>query len=113
MNPKLVESAFVPEDHVETNDAPKSDFLCHRWYVNRWSRNYRCAGGATSAALRRNQGSLRTGGIRAGRVPDWRRSLCGLHCAHLKGTPPTTQGHQALARDRFAACCSLQSAESK
>ena len=29
MNPKLVELAFVPEVHVETNDAPKSDFLCH------------------------------------------------------------------------------------
>ena len=40
-------------------------------------------------------------------------ALCGLHCVHLKGTPPTTQGHQAFARDRFAACCSLQSAESK
>ena len=56
MNPKLVELAFVPEVHVETNDVPKSDFLGHRWCVNRWSRNYRCAGGATSAALRRNQG---------------------------------------------------------
>ena len=52
-------------------------------------------------------------GFRAGRVPDRRRSLCGLYCAHLKRTPPTTQGHQAFARDRFAACCSLQSAESK
>ena len=113
MNPKLVELAFVPEVHVETNDAPKSDFLCHRWYVNRWSKTI-----AVQAAPRQRPcAEIRAACEQAGFVQGGSQTGDGLFvdcdCAHLKGTPPTTQGHQAFARDRFAACCSLQSAESK
>ena len=101
-------------DTRSNKDAPKSNLGCRPRYVNRRFRHgYLRAGGPTRAALCRNQSTLRTGGICAGRCQDRRRSFCGLHRADHTANGATASGEQAFATDRLTARCRLQSAESE
>jgi hypothetical protein len=90
----------VEADTRSNRDAPKSNLGCRPRYVNRRvGPGYLRAGGPTPAALRRNQSTLRAGGICAGRCQNRRRFVCGLHRADHTANAATASGEQAFATD--------------